>query len=106
LIPPVTGLVVGRPITLEQPVYLPGNERQVVWASLLLELVDRPAPSVFQDAVPEEPGHRSLRGDPDPVVFTICELRRSHDQLPARLLGDLVLRMNVRRTLLAGGRER
>jgi hypothetical protein len=106
LIPPVSGLVLGRPITLEQPVYVPGNERQGVWASPLLETVVRPAPSVFQDAVPDEPGRRSLRGDADLLAFTICELRRSYDQLPARLLGDLVLRMRVRRTLLAGGRER
>ena len=27
LIPPVSGMVLDRPITLEQPVYLPGNER-------------------------------------------------------------------------------
>jgi hypothetical protein len=39
------------------------------------------------------------------IVFTICELRRSYDQLPARLLGDLVLRMKLHRTELAGGRE-
>jgi len=39
LIPPVTGLVLDRPITLEQPVYVPGNERQGVWASPLLERV-------------------------------------------------------------------
>ena len=37
LIPPVSGLVLDRPITLEQPVYVPGNERHGVWASPLLE---------------------------------------------------------------------
>jgi hypothetical protein len=106
LIPPVSGWALGRPITLEQPVYLPGNERQGVWASPLLQTVVEPAPSVFQDAIPGEPGRLSLRGDADLLVFTICELRRSYDQLPARLLGDLLLRTRVRRTLLAGGRAR
>jgi hypothetical protein len=106
LIPPVSGLVLGSPITLEQPVYLPGNERHGIWASPLLETVVGPAPSAFQAAVPGEPGRPSLRGDADLLVFTIRELRRSYDQLPARLLGDLVLRMKVGRTLLAIGRER
>jgi hypothetical protein len=105
LIPPVSGLVLGRPITLEQTVYLPGNERQGVWASPLLETVVRPPPKVFQDAIPGVPDRLSFRGDLDLLVLTICELRRSYDQLPARLLGDLVLRMRVRRTLLAGSRE-
>ena len=42
LIAPVSGLVLDRPITLEQPVYLPGNERGGVWASPLLETVFGP----------------------------------------------------------------
>jgi hypothetical protein len=105
LIPPVTGLVLGLPITLEQPVYVPGNERNGVWASQLLETVVRPAPSVFQDAVPDEPGRLSLRGDADLLAFTICELRRSYDQLPARLLGGVVTRMGVRNSLQAGAAE-
>jgi hypothetical protein len=33
LIPPVTGMVLDHPITLEQTVYVPGNERNGVWAS-------------------------------------------------------------------------
>jgi hypothetical protein len=37
LVPPVTGLVLDRPITLDQPVYLQGNERRGMWASPLLE---------------------------------------------------------------------
>ena len=43
LIPRVSGLVLDRPITLEQPVYVPGNERHGVWASPLLETVFGPA---------------------------------------------------------------
>jgi hypothetical protein len=106
LIPPVTGLVLDRPITLEQPVYVPGNEQQGVWASPLLETVLGPAPKVFQDAAPGEPGRPNLRGDLDLLVITFNEVRRSYAQLPARLLCDLVLQMRLRRPLLAGGPER
>ena len=105
LIPPVTGLVLDRPITLEQPVYVPGNERHGVWASPLLETVFGPDPKVFQDAAPGEPGRLNLRGDLDLLVFTFWEVRRSYAQLPARLLCDLVLQMRVRWPLQASGRE-
>ena len=104
LIPPVSGLVLDRPITLEQPVYVPGNERHGVWASPLLETVFGPAPKVFQDAIPGEPGRLNLRGDLDLLVFTFYEVRRSYDQLPARLLCDLVLQMRVRGPLADGDR--
>ena len=93
LIPPVSGLVLDRPITLEQPVYVPGNERHGVWASPLLETVFGPAPKVFQDAIPGEAGRLNLRGDLDLLVFAFYEVRRSYDQLPARQLCDLVLKM-------------
>ncbi|MGO8900804.1 MAG: YiiX/YebB-like N1pC/P60 family cysteine hydrolase [Isosphaeraceae bacterium] len=102
LIPPVSGLVLDRPITLEQPVYLPGNERHGVWASPLLETVIGPAPKVFQDAIPGEPGRLNLRGDLDLLVFAFYEVRRSYDQLPARLFCKLVLQMRVRGPLQAG----
>jgi hypothetical protein len=101
LFPPVTGLVLDRPITLEQPVYLPGNERHGVWASPLLETVFGPAPKVFQDAIPGEAGRLNLRGDLDILVFTVCEVRRSYVELPARLLCELVLQMRVRGPLQA-----
>ena len=103
LIPPVSGLVLDRPITLEQPVYLPGNERHGVWASPLLETVFGPAPKVFQDAIPGEPGRLNLRGDLDLLVFAFYEVRRSYDQLPTRLFCKLVLQMRVRGPLQAGG---
>ena len=104
LIPPVSGLVLDRPITLEQPVYLPGNERHGVWASPLLETVSGPAPKVFQDAIPGEAGRLNLRGDLDLLVFAFDEVRRSYDQLPARLVWDLVLQMRVRGPLTDGDR--
>ena len=76
LIPPVSGLVLDRPITLEQPVYVPGNERNGVWASPLLETVVGPAPKVFQDAAAFEAGRLNLRGDADLLVFTCWEVDR------------------------------
>jgi hypothetical protein len=91
LIPPISGLVLDRPITLEQPVYVPGNDRNGVWASPLLETVIGPPPKVFRDAIPGEPDRLSLRGDLDLIVFTFCEVCRSYDQLPARMICDIVL---------------
>jgi hypothetical protein len=99
LVPAVSGLILDRPITLEQPVYVPGNERHGVWASPLLETVYGPGPKVFQDAAQGEPGRLNMRGDLYMLVFTFGEVRRSYDQLPARLLGDLVLQMTTRGTL-------
>jgi hypothetical protein len=91
LIPPVSGLVLDRPITLEQLVYVPGNERQGVWASPLLETVVGPEHNVFRDAVPGEPGRLHLRGDLDLLIFSSCEVCRSYVQLPACLLFELAL---------------
>ena len=82
LIPPVSGLVLDRPITLEQPVYLPGNERDGVWASPLLETVFGPVPKVFQDAIPGEPGRLNMRGDLDLLVFTFWEVAVPTPSLP------------------------
>jgi hypothetical protein len=96
LVPPITGLVLDRPITLDQPVYLPGNERHGMWASPLLETVIAPDPKAFQDASPAEPGKLNLRGDMDLLAFTFLEARRSYAQLPTRLLCELVLRLRVR----------
>jgi Permuted papain-like amidase enzyme, YaeF/YiiX, C92 family len=101
LIPAVSGLVLDRPITLDQPVYVPGNERNGVWASPLLETVFGPVPKVFQDAAAGEPGRLNLKGDLDLLAFTFYEVRRSYSELPARLLCDLVLRMRVRGILQA-----
>jgi hypothetical protein len=105
LISPVSGMMLDRPITLEQPVYVPGNERHGVWASPLLETVFGPAPQVFQDAAQGEPGRLNVRGDLELLVFAIGEVRRSYDQLPAQLVCDLVLQMTVGGPLQAGGPE-
>jgi hypothetical protein len=103
LVPRISGMVLDRPITLDQPVYLPGNERHGMWASPLLETVVGPAPKVFQDAATGQPRRLNLRGDLDLLLFTVGEVRRSYVQLPARLLGDIVLQMRVRGFLQAGG---
>ena len=101
LISPVSGMMLDRPITLEQPVYVPGNERNGVWASPLLETVSGPAPKVFQEAAALEGGRLNMRGDMDLLVFALGEVCRSYDQLPARLLCDLVLQMRVHGPLQA-----
>ncbi len=105
LIPPVSGMMLDRPITLEQPVYVPGNERNGVWASPLLETVFGPAPKVFQDAAQGEPGRLNVRGDLELLVFAFGEVCRSHDQLPARLVCDLFLQMRARGTFQTSGGE-
>ncbi len=43
--PCVSQFMLKHRITLEQPVYLPGNERQGVWASSLLETIVGPEPN-------------------------------------------------------------
>ena len=63
LMPLGTRLALGRPITLEQPVYVPGNDHQGVWASPLLESVFGPEPKGDRGAAPGQPGGISLRGD-------------------------------------------
>jgi hypothetical protein len=102
LIPPISGLVLDRPIALEQQVYVPGNERNGVWASALLETVIGPPPKAFQEANPGDPGGLNLRGDLDLIAIACYEVRRSYVQLPVRLLGELVLRIGVRGQLQAG----
>jgi Permuted papain-like amidase enzyme, YaeF/YiiX, C92 family len=74
--PYVTRLMLRDPITLEQPVYLPGDERQGVWASSLLETVVGPGPEREREAAPSRDGRLSLRGDLELAVFAAGELRR------------------------------
>ncbi|MFO0889687.1 MAG: YiiX/YebB-like N1pC/P60 family cysteine hydrolase [Isosphaeraceae bacterium] len=100
-IEPGTALVLDRPITLEQTVYVPGNERQGVWASPLLETVIGPDPKAFRDAAPPLIGRLNLSGDLDVTVFALLQLRRSYDELPIRLICDLVMLPRVRGALTA-----
>jgi Permuted papain-like amidase enzyme, YaeF/YiiX, C92 family len=92
LIPYCTSLVLDEPISLEQAVYLPGNDHHGVWASPLLETVYGPKPKGNQDAAPAQPGSFSVRGDLEMIVFTVHELGRSYSELPVRWMCDLTLR--------------
>jgi hypothetical protein len=85
-----TGLVLDQPITLEQPVYLPGNDRQGMWASPLLEMVFFASESKRDRATtPGRAEGRSLPGDIEMLVFLAGELRRSYAELPVRWLVSL-----------------
>src|SRR5262249_38211920 len=73
--PYVTGLMLRDAITLEQLVYLPGDERQGVWASPLLETVVGGGPE--REGAHSGDGRLSLRGDLERAVFAAGELRRA-----------------------------
>jgi hypothetical protein len=96
-----SGLALEQPITLEQPVYLPGNERHGVWASPLLETVFGPGPKEDQGAAPGEPGGISLRGDLELAVLAAGELRRSYSELPVRWMCEVALHPRIRGLLVA-----
>jgi hypothetical protein len=98
-----TGLVLERPITLEQPVYLPGNERQGVWGSPLLETVFGPEPKRDRGAIASPDGRLSLRGDLEMAVFAVGVIRRSYRELPVRWVGDLIQRPRVQELLADRG---
>jgi hypothetical protein len=101
--PHATRLVVGRPITLDQRVYVPGNDHQGVWASPLLETVFGPEPKWDHGAAPGPPGGISLRGDLELAILTVGELRRSYSELPVRWMYDVALHPRVRGLLAARG---
>jgi hypothetical protein len=94
-IPYGTGLVLEHPITLEQPVYVPGNDHQGVWASPLLEPVFGPEPKGDKDVPAEKSRGLSVRGDVDVVIFAARELRRSYSELPVRWMCDVALHPRV-----------
>jgi hypothetical protein len=99
-IPFFTGLVLEHPITLEQPVYVPGNEHQGVWASPLLETVFGPEPRWNQDAAPGRSALISLRGDFEVSVLAAGELRRSYLELPVQWIRDLAMHPRIRELLV------
>ena len=99
-IPYGTAMVLERPITLDQPVYLPGNERHGVWSSPLLETVFGPKPGGDRAEAPPQDGRLSLRGDLEVALFVVGELRNSYAELPVRWARDLVQRPRARRDLL------
>jgi hypothetical protein len=77
-------LLLKRPFTLDQPVYLPGTDSQGIWASSLLETVFGPEPKVHRkNDLQKGPGF-SLRGDAEIVMFVLRGVRRSYKELPMR----------------------
>ena len=86
-----SGFVLDRPFTLDQPVYLPGNDRQGVWASPLLETVYSTADFEQAKRIPAATGGLSMSGDATLIVFVLRELRRSYATLPVRLVHEFVL---------------
>jgi hypothetical protein len=89
-----SGVVLDRPITLDQPVYLPGNELQGVWASPLLETVFGPKPKGDRQPAPGKAVGFSLQGDLEMAVFVAGELRRSYAEEPQRWLLEIISRMS------------
>ena len=70
-------LVLKKPLTLEQAVYMPGNGRHGMWASPLLEPVyPPPADRTIRD-VPRHDGRFSLGGDLAIVAGIVNEFRTS-----------------------------
>jgi hypothetical protein len=94
--PHATRLMVGRPITLEQPVYVPGNDRYGMWASPLLRTVFGPEPKGDHGAAPVQTGGISLRGDLELAALAADELRRSYAVLPVRWARDLASSPRIR----------
>ena len=80
----ITGFVLDRPILLEQPVYVPGNEHQGVWSSPLLETVFGPEPKCEWTTAKNQAVGISLRGDVELLILVFDELRRSYAELPGR----------------------
>jgi hypothetical protein len=91
-----TRQALGRPITLEQAVYVPGNDRQGMWFSPMLETVFGPEPKGDRGAAPGQPVGISLRGDLELIVFAAGELHRSYSQLPVRWAVDLASSPRIR----------
>jgi hypothetical protein len=86
--------VLDRPFTLDQPVFLPGNERQGLWASPLLETVFGPEPKRDRKAAPGESEGLSLRGDIEMTAFVVRELRRSYDEIPLRWVSKTLVKLS------------
>ena len=76
-------LVLKRPITLEQAVYMPGNARHGMWSSPLLETVHSPPDDHTIGDAPLQDGRLSLSGDLA-IVAGIANEFRTGDTLRSR----------------------
>ena len=88
---PLSGLALNQPITLDQPVYLPGNDHSGMWASPLLETVFSSAPKSGGNVAAGQAVGLNLKGDFSLAMFVAAELSRSYSELPFRWLCDVVL---------------
>jgi Permuted papain-like amidase enzyme, YaeF/YiiX, C92 family len=70
-----SSLALDVPITLDQPVYVPGDDRQGVWASHWLDTVAATEPPPAQDTARPMPEGLGVRGDASIVLFVCLELR-------------------------------
>lgn len=93
--PLVTKLFLTEPISLEQPVYVPGNDHEGVWSSSLLETVYSAEPQASQLAAHADLARVSLRGDPDLILFAIGAVHNvsqpsptSHDVRGGQVVSD------------------
>jgi Permuted papain-like amidase enzyme, YaeF/YiiX, C92 family/PEP-utilising enzyme, mobile domain len=73
--PLVTKLFLTEPISLEQPVYVPGNDHEGVWSSSLLETVYSAEPHASELAAQAALARVNLRGDFDLIRFAIGAVR-------------------------------
>jgi hypothetical protein len=85
-----SGLVLGQSLSLEQAVYLPGNERHGMWASPLLETVFPSKSIPIEKAPPVPPGPPLFQSDFALAIFVARELGRSYAELPVRWIRDRV----------------
>ena len=93
--PLVTKLFLTEPISLEQPVYVPGNDHEGVWSSSLLETVYSAEPQAGELAPHADLARVNLRGDFDLIRFAIGAVRHmsqpsatSHDVGEGQAVSD------------------
>jgi hypothetical protein len=73
--PLVTKLFLTEPISLEQPVYVPGNDHEGVWSSSLLMTVFTAEPQPSELPAHADLARVNIRGDFDLIRFAIGAVR-------------------------------
>jgi hypothetical protein len=94
-------LTLKKPLSLEQPVYMPGNARHGIWASPYLETVYPPASGSIAENLPPPSSEISLRGDLSIVARIVIELRattRLRHLTSGRHTGDTYSSESARRS--------
>jgi hypothetical protein len=82
----VTTWELKRPITLELPVYIPGNEQCGMWRSPFLDTVFGLEPKSDRSVATATSNALSLRGDLEMTLIVVGEARRTYRTLPLRWL--------------------